>query len=66
MIESRPIPDLAKTAHRLLVREFQRDINAIGQQTVAALGLNEADNWTVDFDAGVLRREVADPPEAVP
>ena len=57
MIDSRPIPDLSKTAFQLTANEFQRAINLIGEQTLAALGLTGAD-WKVDFEAGTVSRDI--------
>lgn len=63
MIDSRPIPALAQTALAFLNASYRRQLDDIGRQTVDALGLSQADNWTVDFDRGVMTREIADPLE---
>lgn len=60
MTESHPIPALAKTALALTNAEYQRAVDVIGRQTIAALGLNEADDWTVNFDTGLITRDVSD------
>jgi hypothetical protein len=65
VIETRPLPSLAKTAFDLLMREFDARANALSTQTVEVLGLREEDDWTVDFNTGVMHREIPDaPPEA--
>jgi hypothetical protein len=71
MIESRPLPQLAKSAIGLLrermALQFAGEADALARETVAALGLREEDNWIVDFEKGEIRREVPDPvPVPVP
>ena len=56
-LESRPLPELARTAVRLAQREYARAVTDIGAQTLDVLGLAAADGWAVDFDAGLARRE---------
>lgn len=46
---------------QLLQREFDARVDAIGKQTVEAMGLRDEDDWTVDFEKGEVRREVPDP-----
>lgn len=60
MIESRPLPQLTKTAIALLQAQLKTNLDAIGVQTLQALGLNPDDPWTVDFDAGTITREIPD------
>jgi hypothetical protein len=61
MIDSRPLPAIARTALALLNAQYKSDVDAIGVQTVEVLGLREDDNWHVDFPAGTLWRELPDP-----
>jgi hypothetical protein len=61
MLESRPLPAIARTAHRYACADFQRTIEELGRQAVAALGLTEADDCIVDFEKGLVHREVPDP-----
>lgn len=62
MIETRPIPALAMRTATMMQRDFDRAIDVIGQETVAAMGLSESDNWRVDFGTGMMTRELPDPP----
>ncbi len=59
--EQKPIPQLAKSAAALVQQDFQRVLNEIGTQTLAAMGIDAADGWTVDFTAGVAVRDVPQP-----
>lgn len=60
MIESHPIPKIAKTAFGLAKQNFDRAVNELARQSVEAAGFNPDDNWTVDFDRGMMAREVPD------
>jgi len=60
--ESRPLPELAKTAAEYARREYAHALLALSVQTVAALGFSESDNWMVDWRVGVMTREIPDPP----
>lgn len=55
------IPQIAKTAMALLEQQFRAQVDAIGRQTVEALGLQESDGWTADFEKGTVWREVPEP-----
>ena len=60
MTESKPIPAIARTALELVNAEYQRTIQLVAAQTIAAMGLDLADGWKVDFDNGVAIRETPD------
>lgn len=62
MIESHPLPMIAKTALSLLEQTFRRDLAALGEQTREAMGLPDDPKWAVNFDLGVITREIPDPP----
>lgn len=61
--ESHPVPALALTALNLLRQQFQQGVNEIGKQAIDAAHLDPALKWNVDFDRGVIERDV---PEAKP
>ena len=61
MIESHRIPEIAKTAQRLAWASYLNQLDAIGHQTAAALGLDPDGDWQVNFNTGVVTREVPDP-----
>lgn len=60
MNETHPIPKVARTAFALTLQNFQKAVNELGRQTVEALGLNPDDNYNVNFDTGIITREVPD------
>lgn len=60
MTETRPIPDESKAALHRLGLAYRAQVHQLAVLTVKAEGLSETDNWTVDFDAGVMRRDVPD------
>lgn len=62
MIENRPLPQLAITAHAYAFAEYERACQAISSQAVAVLGFTEGDNWTINFGTGRMAREVPDAP----
>lgn len=62
MTESHPLPSIAKTAVSLLMQNFRRDLDALGVQTREAMGLPDDPKWAVNFDLGVITREIPDPP----
>ncbi len=66
MTETHPVPAIAKTAITLLAADFQRNVNVISEQTVEALKLDKDGGWTVNFDTGLISREVPDPPKESP
>lgn len=52
--ETKEIPSIAKSAIALANADWQRTVNALGAQTLEAMGLD--DSWRVDFGAGVAFR----------
>jgi hypothetical protein len=63
MVESFKIPKLAQSAASLLVAKFNADLNALGAQTVEAMGHEDSTAWSVDFRTGLATRDIPDPPE---
>lgn len=58
MIERKNIPQLAISAVNLIEAEHKRNLQAIANQTLEAMGLQG--QWQVDFTNGVVTREVPD------
>ena len=70
MIETQQIPAIAKSAGQMAFERkavfdagFKATIDQLAVETVEAMGLNPADKWMVDFNAGTASRDV---PDAVP
>ena len=61
--ETRPLPKITLTALQLLQAAITQQIEVISQQTLEVLGLNVADGWRVDAQAGTISRTVPDAPE---
>lgn len=57
MTETRTIPTLSRHAIALAKAAFDRTVNDIGLETLAAMGLKIEDGWTVNFDTGLCERE---------
>lgn len=57
-VETKLIPTIAKSAIALAQQDFQRVVNALGAQTLEAMGLDGS--WVVNFSEGVAVREVPD------
>lgn len=64
MTEKKEISALAKSAFALLRQDFQQRANILGDQVLQAMGLQPNDGWTVDFNTGVVFRDVPDAPKA--
>lgn len=56
--ERKPIPETAKSAASLLSAQFQRQVHDLALQTLADMGLPVAEGWAVNFDRGVVERQV--------
>lgn len=65
-IESHPVPELSKTALKMLDEQYRQSMGVLCRQTLDALGLDAALGYHVDFDKGVITREVKDEPKADP
>ncbi len=62
MIESRPLPEIARTAAALLAQEHARQLDALGMQTLDVMGVLLSDGWRIDFAAGTVSRERPEQP----
>lgn len=56
--ERKPIPETAKSAAALLAQRFQREVNDLASQTIRDMGLSADAGWAVNFDRGVVERQV--------
>ena len=58
-VEVRKIPAIALRAYRQELHRHMATLDAMGDETIEAM--NVGDGWTVDFEAGEVRREAPDP-----
>lgn len=64
--ETKPLPELAKSAFQLLQANFQRGHNDLATQTLAVMGLTLDAGWVVNFQSGNAERPVTEPPAEPP
>lgn len=55
--ETKPIPAVAMTASAYAQAEWQRTLNALGVQTLEAMGLPTDGTWLADFGTGLATRK---------
>lgn len=60
MTDERPIPAASMAALERLGMKYRAEVHQLAILTVRSLGLSEDDNWDVNFDTGVMTREIPD------
>lgn len=59
-MEQKPLPQIAMTASAYAQAEWQRILNALGTQTLEAMGLPTDGTWIADFSTGLATKRTPD------